>query len=75
MNCPKCGAQLDAGATFCGGCGNRLGGASQPAPTGHGIHIDADSRGQGRGYKYEVLHQPSFSLAVLQLSRGNINSG
>lgn len=32
-----------------------------------GIHIDADSRGQGRGYSYEVLHQPAFSLAVLQL--------
>lgn len=31
------------------------------------IHIDQDSRGQGRGYTYEVLHQPSFSLAVLQL--------
>src|ERR687891_526288 len=31
------------------------------------IQIDADSRGQGRGYQYEVLHQPSFSLAVLQL--------
>jgi uncharacterized protein (TIGR00266 family) len=34
---------------------------------GHGIHIDADSRGQGRGYSYEVLHQPSFALAVVQL--------
>ncbi len=31
------------------------------------IKIDQDSRGQGRGYSYEVLHQPSFSLAVLQL--------
>ena len=29
------------------------------------INIDQDSRGQGRGYTYEVLHQPSFSLAVL----------
>ncbi|HEX8707215.1 MAG TPA: TIGR00266 family protein [Pyrinomonadaceae bacterium] len=36
-------------------------------PTGQGIHIDEDSRGQGRGYSYEVLHQPSFSLAVVQL--------
>src|SRR5205814_4709081 len=33
----------------------------------HGIHIDEDSRGQGGGYKYEVLHQPAFSLAVIQL--------
>jgi len=41
-------------------------------PQGYGapqssIHIDADSRGMGRGYSYEVLHQPSFALAVLQL--------
>ncbi len=32
-----------------------------------GIHIDADSRGQGRGYSYQILHQPSFALAVLRL--------
>ena len=31
------------------------------------MQIDQDSRGQGRGYNYQVLHQPSFSLAVLQL--------
>ncbi|HEU4710872.1 MAG TPA: TIGR00266 family protein [Pyrinomonadaceae bacterium] len=70
MNCPKCGAQLLPGATFCGACGNRLGGgtATQPMNQGaHSINIDQDSRGQGRGYTYEVLHQPSFSLAVLQL--------
>ena len=34
---------------------------------GHGIHIDADARGQGRGYSFEVLYQPSFALAVIQL--------
>lgn len=34
---------------------------------GHGIHIDADARGLGRGYSFEVLHQPSFALAVIQL--------
>jgi uncharacterized protein (TIGR00266 family) len=40
----------------------------QPAgPPGQGIHIDADSRGQGRGYSFEVLHQPSFALAVVRL--------
>ncbi len=76
MICPKCGAQLLQGAGFCGACGYRLdpSGAAQ-IPTGqpagfsqgHGIHIDADSRGQGGGYKYEVLHQPAFSLAVIQL--------
>jgi uncharacterized protein (TIGR00266 family) len=77
MNCPKCGAQLLPGAGFCGGCGNRLGatGAAAPPPTppvggfaqAHGIHIDEDSRGQGVGYKYEVMHQPAFSLALIQL--------
>jgi len=69
MNCPKCGASLLDGSTFCGACGNRLGGGapSYQAPVGQGIQIDADSRGQGRGYSFEVLHQPSFALAVLQL--------
>jgi len=58
------------GSTFCGGCGNRLGTppSSYQAPAGEGIHIDTDSKGQGRGYTYEVLHQPSFALAVLQLA-------
>ena len=44
--------------------------AAPPSSTGgagHGIHIDADARGAGRGYSYEVLHQPSFALAVLRL--------
>lgn len=31
------------------------------------MQIDEDSRGQGRGYAYQILHQPSFSLAVMQL--------
>src|SRR5947209_10962817 len=43
-------------------------GAGQPGyPPGQGIHIDADGRGAGRGYNYEILHQPAFSLAVVQL--------
>ncbi|HEY0431645.1 MAG TPA: TIGR00266 family protein [Pyrinomonadaceae bacterium] len=75
MNCPKCGAQLLQNAVFCGGCGHRLEqGAPPPVasnqPAGFPqstIRIDEDSRGQGGGYKYEVLHQPSFSLAVIQL--------
>ncbi|HEV2799300.1 MAG TPA: TIGR00266 family protein [Pyrinomonadaceae bacterium] len=53
---PAPDAQSGWGAT------NTASGAS-----GHGIHLDADSRGQGRGYSYEVLHQPSFALAVVQL--------
>ncbi len=79
MNCPKCGAQMLQGAVFCGACGYRLEATNPPRlppnvagqPAGfsqqHGIHIDEDSRGQGVGYKYEVLHQPAFSLAVIQL--------
>src|SRR5689334_24787261 len=31
------------------------------------MQIDQDSQGQGRGYQYQILHQPAFSLAVLQL--------
>lgn len=71
MNCPKCGAQMLQGAVFCGACGFRFDVAPDTAPTAgladHKIHIDTDSRGQGSGYKYEVLHQPSFALAVVQL--------
>src|SRR5919106_2679954 len=67
MNCPKCGAQLLPGSTFCGACGHRLAPAAPQSVTQGGIQIDEDSRGQGRGYDYEVLHQPSFSLAVLRL--------
>jgi uncharacterized protein (TIGR00266 family) len=42
-------------------------GAPQAGPAGRGIHLDEDARGQGRGYTYEILHQPSFSLAVVRL--------
>ena len=66
MNCPRCGAPMVTGSTFCGGCGNRLSDAGAGTQS-TGIHIDADSRGEGRGYSYEVMHQPSFALAVLQL--------
>ncbi len=75
MNCQKCGAPLVQGSTFCGACGQRQEEAqaapppSRPSPggAGHGINIDEDSRGQGGGYRYEVSHQPAFSLAVIQL--------
>lgn len=76
MNCPSCGAPLMAGAQFCGVCGYRMnaaqaGGASSAgannAAPGQGIHLDTDAQGQGRGYSYQILHQPSFSLAVVQL--------
>lgn len=78
MTCPQCGASLLPNAQFCGACGYRLPAAQQasgapsypsapPPPQGGGINIDADSRGQGRGYSYEVLHQPAFSLAIVRL--------
>jgi len=73
MNCPKCGAGLLNGASFCGACGHRLdvatpaGRQTTGAAGAQGIHLDDDSRGQGSGYQYEVLHQPSFSLAVIKL--------
>jgi len=71
MTCPTCGSQMNPGSTFCGVCGNRLDTAASPSmssmPSGDRINIDEDSRGQGRGYSYEVLHQPAFSLAVVNL--------
>ena len=84
MNCPTCGAGLLPGAKFCGACGTPTAVESAPQPAaptptqggggytqggaGGGIHIDDDARGQGRGYSYEILHQPSFALAVVQLA-------
>ena len=77
MNCSNCSAPLISNARFCGACGTPVAEPSAVAQTGnreasagsvgHGIHIDSDGRGEGRGYSYEVLHQPSFSLAVVQL--------
>jgi uncharacterized protein (TIGR00266 family) len=67
MNCPQCGAEMAPGSTFCGKCGNRLDASGASAATTRGIHIDEDSRGQGGGYSYEVLHQPAFALAVVKL--------
>lgn len=78
MNCPTCGAGLLPGAKFCGGCGTPTV-SPEPAQTppqyqqaphaggGGGIRIDADARGEGRGYSFEILHQPAFSLAVVRL--------
>jgi uncharacterized protein (TIGR00266 family) len=48
---------------FSGGGASAGGGGN----AGHGIHIDEDARGQGRGYSFEILHQPSFALAVIRL--------
>src|SRR5436190_17738996 len=64
MNCPSCGTEIAPGGTFCGRCGTRM--ESAPASP-HSINLDTDGRGTGRGYSYEILHQPAFSLAVLNL--------
>ncbi|HEY0003565.1 MAG TPA: TIGR00266 family protein [Pyrinomonadaceae bacterium] len=82
MNCPQCGTTLREGSQFCGSCGFRLQPATaQPGPAANvqqgshqantggsrGINLDTDARGQGRGYSWEIQHQPSFSLAIVQL--------
>jgi uncharacterized protein (TIGR00266 family) len=38
-----------------------------PFPGAQGINLDTDAHGQGRGFKWEVQHQPSFSLAIISL--------
>lgn len=80
MKCPNCRAILISGAKFCGACGTQTVdvstpdaqraagiGPSPPGSAARGIRIDADARGEGRGYTYEVLHQPAFALAVVRL--------
>ena len=80
MNCPNCGATLIPNAKFCGACGTSITGASAPTANvqpasaqqsnakAGGIQIDPDARGEGRGYTFEILHQPAFALAVVRLS-------
>jgi uncharacterized protein (TIGR00266 family) len=82
MICSRCGTQLSADARFCNNCGTPVtapaaGYNPQPSQGGPGgggaaggIHIDTDGRGSGRGYNYEILHQPAFSLAVIKLQAG-----
>lgn len=68
MNCPQCGNMLGPEARFCGKCGQTVG-ASAPAQASvpGGITLDADGKGQGQGYTWEVVHQGAFALAVLRL--------
>src|SRR5580765_5084089 len=63
MNCPSCGATAEPGS-FCGRCGTRVEAAP---PSAHSINLDTDGQGTGRGYSYQIEHQPAFSLAVLKL--------
>lgn len=80
MNCPKCTAPLLPNAKFCGSCGFTL--AAQPAvgqPQQHqqpprqtpqpgvAFTFDADGRGQGRGYTWEIKYVGAFALAVVNL--------
>ena len=39
----------------------------QAFPAGGAFHFDADGRGQGRGYTWEIQYQGSFALAVVNL--------
>ena len=64
MNCPACGAPAEPNS-FCGRCGARVE-ANQTAAPGT-INLDTDGQGTGRGYSYHIEHQPSFSLAILEL--------
>ena len=78
MNCPRCATPLPQDAKFCSVCGLNLTagtGATSGQPgaapnSGRGINIDADGRGMGRGYSYEILHQGAFALAVVKLQAG-----
>lgn len=78
--CGSCGLRLDSAAgrppqqpytsddAYRSSFAEAQGAAYGAAPKG--IHLDADARGAGRGYSYEILHQPAFALAVLQLEPG-----
>jgi uncharacterized protein (TIGR00266 family) len=72
--CGACGAKVVAqtsNAQASGGAtdytAGGVAGYAAGSATGHGINIDDDARGTGRGYSYEILHQPSYSLAVVEL--------
>ncbi len=60
------------GANFCGSCGMVMR-SSPPAitrtsnPAGAAFHFDADGRGHGPGYAWEIEHQGAFALAVVKL--------
>ena len=68
--CGSCGTRMGGAQAIPNVSNASSGGAWGGGPAGvagHGIHIDVDARGQGRGYSFEILHQPSFALAVIQL--------
>jgi hypothetical protein len=64
MNCPSSGNQIAPGGTFCGRCGTRM--DSAPASP-HGINLDADGRGTGRGYSlmpFEETFRPIWLTRI-----------
>jgi uncharacterized protein (TIGR00266 family) len=71
--CGSCGTRTTtqgaqaAPASYTPDVSSGAGGTTASGVAGHGIHIDEDARGQGRGYSFEILHQPSFALAVVKL--------
>lgn len=77
MNCPKCNAQLLPDAQFCGTCGLQMQSqpinygqanyANPPSAQREAFNFDADNRGQGRGYTWEIQHPGSFALAIVNL--------
>lgn len=83
MNCPKCTVELLPNARFCGSCGFTLAPQTAPqvsqpqqppsAPPENAVrqsgafNVDADGRGQGRGYTWEIHYQGAFALAVINL--------
>ncbi len=41
--------------------------SQQNYPAGGAFHFDADGKGRGRGYTWEIIHQGAFALAIVQL--------
>lgn len=72
MYCPSCNNYQPDDARFCSVCGSSVPfvDSGQTHQLG-GFHLDSDGKGMGRGYSYEILHQPSFSLAVVTLQAGS----
>jgi len=70
MNCPRCGAQMITDSSFLR-CLRQFGieaAADRVARTWVSASTSMKIRvARVRGYSYEVLHQPAFSLAVVQL--------
>ena len=71
--CGGCGHRLtEASAAGPAAAGGGYAPGMQPPPPppfsgAQGINLDTDARGQGRGYNWEIQHQPSFSLVIIGL--------